>query len=129
MTVERWSVNVYPSLICIPLLWIKVLGISIHAWTKEVFNLVAAKCDKLLDIDWFTTVGPSLGVLRMKIQPAAGYKILAEMLLKVGDNFFGQSIQVESGALLPPQIPSPSSDSSTPSMVPDHFPGNGHLSD
>ncbi|KAL4198354.1 hypothetical protein AMTRI_Chr03g45430 [Amborella trichopoda] len=38
VTVERWFVNANMSLIHAPHVWIKVLGIPIHAWIKHVFS-------------------------------------------------------------------------------------------
>ncbi|KAL4204084.1 hypothetical protein AMTRI_Chr01g130430 [Amborella trichopoda] len=40
MTVEQWSMEA-KCLIRPLMVWVKVMGIPIHAWTKDVFDLVA----------------------------------------------------------------------------------------
>ncbi|ERN14171.1 hypothetical protein AMTR_s00033p00024810 [Amborella trichopoda] len=75
ITMERWFVSVNLSLIRILALSVKELGIPTHAWARKVFNLVASKCGKLVDIDWFTTARLSLGILHMKIYPTLIRKV------------------------------------------------------
>ncbi|ERN16639.1 hypothetical protein AMTR_s00051p00091410 [Amborella trichopoda] len=67
MTVERWSIEANLSLFKPPSVSVKVLSIPIHSWTKEIFVLVTQACSNLVEIDWFTSAGPSMGSLRMKV--------------------------------------------------------------
>ncbi|ERN17272.1 hypothetical protein AMTR_s00044p00222640 [Amborella trichopoda] len=67
MTVEKWSSCANTSLVYVSVVWVRVSGIPIQAWTKEVLCIITLHGSRLLEIDWFTSTGPSLSLLRMKI--------------------------------------------------------------
>ncbi|ERN17402.1 hypothetical protein AMTR_s00037p00211780 [Amborella trichopoda] len=87
--------------------------------TKEVFALVAQACGTLVEIDWFTSAGPSLGSLRMKVRLVPSWKISDCILLKVDDNYFNVSFHVEQGNFAAPMHSSISS-ASTSSAASSH---------
>ncbi|ERM95302.1 hypothetical protein AMTR_s00008p00119590 [Amborella trichopoda] len=82
VTAEWWNSKANTSLIRPSSVWLKIETIPIQAWTKAVFEKIVQVCGKRIEIDWFKTAGPSLGVLRAKVACSPEVDIPESLVLK-----------------------------------------------